>query len=152
MSAQFTTTRLTGHRVLVEGTDIRGNEGTTVLDSQQWDDLAAHSQYHQDVDAFDAAVEEFFAPLTTAAEALEAKRQQAEDPLTYVVMSEGVDGQEARAEVRVRLSNDSILLRLLEAGDTDRLIWVNDTLEVLEAATQEASAEVTEPLPSLPFD
>ena len=135
MSTQLTTTELSGDRVLVEGVDHRGNEGQQVLDATQWNSIKTHDEVHEAQEAFDAAVEEFFAPLTEAADAFEAAREErnAPDPASYVVIHEAVEGVEARPEFVVPLTQDSIILRLIEEGQADRLIWVNDVLEVLPA-------------------
>ena len=64
----FTTTALVGNRVLVTGTDFLGTEGKAVLDSSQWVAVNARKQHKQASKEFDTAVEEFFKPLTEAAD------------------------------------------------------------------------------------
>lgn len=140
---QFTTTVLTGQRVLVEGTDVRGNEGSTVVSSAEWDDVNAHVEYDQAVESFDDAVKEFFAPVLTAAEALEGKLGKTpDDPSSYVVVHEKVEATPGHPGQIVRLSRDSVVLRLIAEGQTDRLVWVNDELEVTAPA----------PAPSTPVE
>lgn len=131
----FTTQKLTGQRVLVKGTDGTGTDGQTVLDSTQWDNVLAHSEYSQAEDDYKAVVEEFFAPLTAAAEAVGKKLAPAPDPDSFVVYHEGVDGVDAKPAVVVQLDHDSIVLRILESYDTSRLVWVGDELEVLAQAS-----------------
>lgn len=155
----FTQIKLTNQRVLVRGTDVFGAAGETVLCSAQWEDIQAaqaHSQAHDD---FDTAVEEFYAPLLAAAEKFESSSVPVEDPTGYIVVSEGVQATEGRAESRVRLNTDSIILRLLEQGDTDRLVWVGDSLEVLavevpvaEPTIDEAAAVVADVLGGVDID
>jgi len=128
----FNTAQLTGERVLVKGTDSLGNSGQTVLDSSQWNQVKAQRSHAGAHDQFDAAVEEFFAPLTKAAELLEVGfTQPVVDEAAYVTIREGVDGTEGQSPVVAKLNHDSIVLRLLEEGKHERLVWVNDDLEVL---------------------
>lgn len=139
----FTTLNLTGERVLVKGTDTQGTEGSVVLDATEWNQVKrqqAHASAHED---FDATVEEFFAPLLAAAEKFEDSKAQPElDPIAYVVVHEGTPAVQGQDEVRLRLSGDSIVLRLLESGDTDRLVWVHEQLEVLETLPGTQPAQV----------
>ena len=137
----FTTTRLVGARVMVKGTDVFGTEGQTVVDSTQWDEVNANTEFDQATEAFEAAVQEFFAPITEAAEKLNSSMKRPDDPASYVVLKEAVEGVQAEPAQLVRLSKDSVVLRLIEQGDTDRLVWVNDELEVTEASTRTAPAE-----------
>ena len=129
----FETMDLTGERVLVKGTDSLGTEGSQVLDASEWNAVKAHGSFHQASTEFDEAVEEFFAPLVEAAEKLEkAGAPSAKpDPATFVVFSEEVEGRESKAAEVHHLGHDAVVLRLLERGDHDRLVWVNDQLEVL---------------------
>lgn len=130
----FTVTNLMNHRAVVQGTDVFGNNGQTIVSTQQWDEIKAARDFEQAHEAFDIEVQEFFKPLTDAAErAAQATAGKAEDAIGYLVLEEGSDGEVARPERRARLSKDSIVLRLIEQGDTDRLMWVGDNqLEVLE--------------------
>jgi hypothetical protein len=132
--SSFTTQPLMGQRVMVRGTDSAGVEGSCVLSSAQWEDVKTHQQYDQAEDAFTKAVDEFFAPLIAAAEAANKQvEKKADDPMSYVVLKEEVDSVMGTPAQLIRLDRDSIILRLIEAGDTDRLVWVNDQLEVAEA-------------------
>jgi hypothetical protein len=132
--SQFTTTRLTGSRVLVQGMDRFGVEGQEVIDSSQWDSLTAQDKVAEATEAFNKAVEDHFGGLLAAAEAIEKAAYVEADPLTYVVVEEAIEGVAPRAENRVPLTRDSQVLRLLtELNDGDRLIWVNGRLEILEA-------------------
>ena len=138
----FTTTDLVNNRVLVEGTDRRGRVGRTVLGSTQFRELSARDDHSLAHEAFDAEVRAFYAPLTAAAEKLEAAHQvQAEDLFTEVVQ-EAVEATAGQQEIRVHLSSDTVILRLLEQGDDERLIWVNGYLEITAPVT---STEVHEP-------
>lgn len=131
----FTTARLTNGTTLVRGTDTTGRTGQVQLDSTQWDDIKARRAYTGAEKDFDTAVAEFFAPLVAAKESLEnAAKGTDVDPITFVVMKEEVTGQAHQSAVVERLHAHSVILRLIEADDTDRLVWVSDNeLAVLEA-------------------
>jgi hypothetical protein len=130
----FSTIKLTGSRVLVRGRDITGTEGECTISSAQWDELNARTDVDRAQQAFDEAVQEFFAPLTEAAEKAHRSLEVPEDSTSYVVLDEGSEGEARRPRQVVKLSRDSVILRLIEEGNTDRLIWVNDQLEVTEAS------------------
>lgn len=130
----FTKLNLTGGRVLVKGTDSQGTTGETVLWANEWNQVNAHLKVDVAQADFDEAVSAFFAPLTEAAEALQAQyeKDNAPDPLSYVTLNEGVEGIAGHAPEVVTLSRDSMVLRALEEGHEDRLVWVGNTLEILE--------------------
>lgn len=130
----FNTINLTGNRVLVRGTDLTGATGEATLDASQWNELNARDDVSRAQQAFDDAVHEFFAPLTKAAEQAKRSLEVPEDSVSYVVLDEGSEGQARRPKQVVKLTRDSIVLRLIEEGNTDRLIWVNGELEVTEAS------------------
>lgn len=129
----LSTKNLTGGRVLVKGEDIDGTFGETVLDGNEWAYVKAQRAHSEAHDDFDQAVEEFFAPLMEASAKLESSLQVAQiDPISYLVIDEGEEPVEGRQATVVKLSKDSIVLRLLEQGDQARLVWVDGSLEVLE--------------------
>lgn len=130
----FSLTRLVGSRVMVKGSDSFGTQGQCVLDSTQWDEVQSNTAYDQAIEAFDAAVADFFAPIIEAAEATAVAIERPQDPSSYVVLSEAVEGVEGKPAQLIHLTNDSIVLRLIESGDDDRLVWVDGGLEVLELA------------------
>lgn len=137
---QFTTTKLAGGQVLIEGTDRRGATGEQVVDGREWAEINGtdvHSEAHA---AFEAAVEEFFKPLTDAAEALEEAHKVQPDDLFFVVKGEDVDAVQAEAKEIIALSNDSVILRAIEVAP-ERLIWVDKKLVVTEPVATEAPAE-----------
>lgn len=136
----FNTINLTGNRVLVRGTDITGATGEATLDASQWVELNGRSDLDKAQQAFDEAVQEFFRPLTEAAEKAKRSIEVPEDSLAYVVLDEGSEGEARRPKQVVRLTRDSMVLRLIEEGNTDRLIWVNGELEVTEASVAPASS------------
>ena len=131
---KFSITKLVSSRAFVEGTDRFGTAGSTVVNTEQWDEVKAHDEFHTSVEAYDAAVEEFFAPLLAATDAVEAKRSKpVSDPISHVVLHEGTEAVEGEAPTIIKLGRDAIILRLIEEGQTDRLIWVDGDLEVLAA-------------------
>ena len=128
----FTTTRLVGSRVLIKGQDVFGVEGQTIVSSEQWDEIGADKAYSQAEADFNAAVEDFFKPLTEAAEKMHKAVEKPADSIGYVVLQEGEEGKPAVAEQLIKLTHDSIVLRLIEQNPTtNRLVWVGDELEVL---------------------
>lgn len=130
--SQFTMRNLTDERVMVKGRDIDGTEGETVLSAAQWNELKARADLKTAGEEFDAAVEAFYAPLLKAAEKANKAIERPVDSLTHVVLDEGQEAVPGRAPQVVHLTRDSMVLRLLEDGNTDRLIWVDGELEILE--------------------
>jgi hypothetical protein len=118
--------------VLVSGADVDGNKGQVVLDASQWLELKARADVKTAGEAFDAAVEEFYKPLLEAAEKVGKSLERPEDSLGFVTLDEGQDHVPGRAPQIVRLTKDSMILRLIEDGGTDRLVWVGDDLEILD--------------------
>ena len=131
----FTMQTMLGSTAVVSGTDINGNSGSTTVSTAQWDELNGRTNFSKAQADFDAEVEKFFEPLTKAAEkAQQALAGKTQDPVEFVVLSEATDGVKAQPAQIVALSKDSIIIRLIEEGTTDRLVWVNDTtLGVLAA-------------------
>lgn len=139
----FNTTNLVDGRVLVTGEDQFGTSGKAVLDGSQWAEINRRDEYSQATDAFDRAVEEFFAPLTDAADKLEGALRRPTDSLGYVVLEEAVEGTPAKAEKLIKLTKDSMVLRVLESGDNDRLVWVDEHLEILETISTPAAVSAS---------
>ena len=130
MSNVFNITRLAGERALVQGTD----EGeTTILYTDEFDRLKGNTALKEAEADFGAKVKEFFAPVVEASEAFEqAKKaaQQVNDPAFRVVVQEAIEataGQDERVHI---LGRDAAILRLIESGDTSRLLWVNGAIEI----------------------
>jgi len=148
----FTITELANDSVLVEGTDRRGVHGEQVLVAAEW---FAHKRNVQIQDAkasLDQAFEAFYAPLTAAAEQLADKLSEIDvDPLLYVVEQEGSAGAAPTERIVRRLDNASVILRAIEEGHEDRLIWVNKELVLTKpqvsvpAVPEPAYLEVPEP-------
>ena len=130
----FTTTKLAGNRVLVQGEDSLGNSGFETLDSSGYEQLMHHLTHADAVDEYNASVEEFFAPLTEAAELLEDACVQVLDPYSYFDLEYEVEEVEPVKGQRVELNREAQILRMIEANDTGRLIWVNGVLEIIAYA------------------
>ncbi len=141
--SQFTTTRLAGSRTLVQGTDSASNSGSVVLDSAEYDNLFAQDQLADAHAEFDAAVEEFFAPITEAADKLEAAHRVEVDPSSIYVVDEGEAGVSGRPAKIIEVSHDTQVLRLVQS-DPDRLLWVNGTLEITEFVPSSTGSNDTE--------
>lgn len=133
--SEFTITRLVNSRAIVAGTDEFGVTGQTVIDTTQWDEIVAQDDHMQAHDEFDARVLEFFAPLTEAAELLNAEPGTVDDVAT-IVLQEGSEGVAPTERIEIRLDRGSVILRLVENNETDRLVWVDGDLEILAAPKQ----------------
>lgn len=140
----FSTNTLVGDRVLVTGTDVFGESGKTIVDASQWNELALRKDVSKATADFDAAVEAFYAPLTEAADKAEVamKGNRPDDASAYVVITEATEGVPANAGQTVRLTRDSVILRLIEEQNTDRLVWVDGTIEVLEVLPNTSASPV----------
>lgn len=124
MSNLFNITKLAGHKLLVTGD---ANQAA-VLDTTEWDGVAAIIAEHNAQHTYDEKVEEFFAPLQAAADELEkiTLGTALQDPAFVVTLHDGVEGVESKDAVQMHLSNEATIVRLLLAGDFSRLIWVGD--------------------------
>lgn len=132
----FVVQNMLGDKALVSGTDHLGNEGKTIVFTAQWDELKARKNFSSAQADFDAEVEKFFKPLTKAAKKAEkALNAKAPDAASYIVLTEEVKEVSGQPAQVVALTTDSIILRLIEEGNTDRLVWVDaTTLGVLAAS------------------
>ena len=131
--SEFNTTILAGQRVLVTGS--KKNQ-QTILDSTEWDSIKAHQAFHLAGDAFDEAVTAFFAPIVEAAEKANAALAESlpkRDDAFVIVLAEGIEGVEAVEPEVIQLGRDAAILRMIEEGNTDRLVWVGDTIEITAA-------------------
>ena len=93
--------------------------------------IEEYFEQEQAAEVFNQAVAEFFAPLTEAAEQHRDQVAQGIDPAFLLVVEEGQAGQAARDQVVIALGLDTVILRMLASGDTSRLLWVGDEIEVL---------------------
>ena len=124
----FTYTNLAGDRALV--TD--GGKRSTVLYVADWNEAMRKLALNHATEVFNAEVEEFYSVLTEAAERVNAVQAKAIDPNQFVVIDEGVEGEQHVCAEVIDLSYDSQIARLINEGNTDRLVWVgNDQIEIL---------------------
>lgn len=124
----FVVQNMLGDQALVSGTDHLGNEGKAIVSTTQWDELKARKNFSSATEDFDKAVEEFFKPLTKAAKKAEkALNAKTPDAASFIVLTEAIEEVSGQPAQVVALTQDSIILRLIEEGKTDRLVWVNDT-------------------------
>lgn len=119
----FTTIPLISGGYLVKGTDAEGNKGTTILTSERWDAVQHLRSHKVATEDFDRVVEEFFAPLTEAADKAKALVAGPAQEWNTVTFGEKVEGSELET---YELDNDGILLNILDAGQSDLLRWVGD--------------------------
>ena len=131
--SNFTTTALANENFLVEGTDVRGNYGECVVYGGDWLEIKKALDTDTAKAQLDAAFEEFFKPLVEAADAFAAAKAPVVDALSVVVLNEGTTGEPAREREVVHLSRDSQILRAIEEGTTDRLLWVDGELVITAA-------------------
>ena len=132
MSNVFNVTRLAGARALVQGTD----EGeSTILFTTEYDELKGNTALKEAETDFGAKVKEFFAPVVEASEAFEQAKKAAltvNDPAFRVVVQEAIEATAGQPERVHILGRDTAILRLIDSGDTSRLLWVNGTIEITE--------------------
>ena len=131
----LTITELAGDQVLVSGRDVRGTAGEEILDGSEYFARQRAAATQVAADEMDAEIQAFYAPLAEAADRLKAKLEVVTDPLLYVVEQEEQVGTPAAAKVVRKLGRDEAILRALETGHGDRLIWVKEQLVITAAPT-----------------
>ena len=142
--SNFTATALANEHFLVEGTDIRGKHGEAVVYGGDWLEIKRMLGTDSAKEQLDAAIEEFFKPLVEAADAFAAAKAPVVDALSVVVLNEGTAGEPARERKVLHLTRDSQILRAIEEGATDRLLWVNGELVITAAPVEIHTPEVVE--------
>ena len=130
---QFTTTYLTNHRVLIEGT--KGQH--YIADGRQLVEIDAYMEARDAEKEFNFEAEVFFAPLLDAANKVEAALKARSDVLDeYTEKVIFTEGQPAVPEVKedsVELTYDSQILIRLRRGKDDQLRWVGkDRIVIVE--------------------
>lgn len=121
----FQITPLVSGGYLVEGTDSKGVDGSTILRSDKWDAVKYFRTHDLATAEFNQMVSEFFAPLTEAADKAKALIAGPTKDWGTVILNEGVEGQPTKS---VELDEHGILLRLLDEEQVDQLRWVNGEL------------------------
>ena len=142
--SNFTTILLANESFLVGGTDVRSRYGECVVHGGEW--LAIKRALGTDTAKaqLDAAIEEFFKPLVEAADAFAAAKAPVVDALSVIVLNEGTTGEPAREREVVHLSRDAQILRAIEEGATDRLLWVDGSLVITAAPAEVPVPDVVE--------
>ena len=123
----FKYTQTTSNQVVVEGTDSHGVFNRLIVDGEQWTSIKQVEETLLAAQEFDAAVEEFFRPLTDAAPVSEKQS----DFATYT-LKQGKDAVEKVLPLQYELTNDSQILRAIDFELFDLLMWVGDNLVVLQ--------------------
>ena len=134
--SQFNTTKLTNHRVLIEGP--KGQH--YIADGSQLVDIDAYLDAKDAEEQFNSEAEAFFAPLLDAADKVEAAfkaRSDARDAYTEkVIFTEGRPAIPAVEEDSVELTHDSQILIRLRRGDDSQLRWAGKD-QILIVADEE---------------
>ena len=125
--SNFKYTQTTSNQVVVEGTDSHGVFNRLIVDGEQWTSIKQVEEILLAAQEFDAAVEEFFRPLTDAAPVSEKQS----DFATYT-LKQGKDAVEKVLPLQYELTNDSQILRAIDFELFDLLMWVGDNLVVLQ--------------------
>lgn len=128
--AKFSTQELVGGGTLVEGTDVTGATGKTILVSDTWQMVKQARLQEQADEIFTAGVNVAMAPILAAAEEIRELFEDKSSSWSDVVIKSAVDGE---AEVKIHLDTDGTILRLLEETDASMLRWVGDLLVAVKA-------------------
>ena len=142
--SNFTATALANESFLVEGTDIRGKYGECIVFGGEWLEIKRALGTDTAKEQLDAAIEEFFKPLVEAADAFAEAKAPVVDALSVVVLNEGTTGEPAREREVVHLGRYAQILRAIEEGTTDRLLWVDGSLVLTAAPAGVPAPEVVE--------
>ena len=131
MSNVFNLTRLANSRALVQGTDPGESQ---ILSTAEWDAVDQHLMQHVAADAYDKAATDFFKPLTDAVDKLnqlQAESLPAPNPLEKLVLREATEAVEGDKGETIFLGHDAQVLRAIATAQTELLIWVNGSIEIL---------------------
>ena len=131
MSNVFNLTRLANSRALVQGTDPGESQ---ILSTEEWDAVDQHLMQHSAAKAFDKAATDFFKPLTDAVDKLnqlQVESLPASNPLETLVLREATEAVEGDEGEIIFLGHDAQVLRAIATGQTELLIWVNGSVEIL---------------------
>jgi len=129
--SSFTSKDLASERALITGTDDAGVARKTIISTLEFSQRKHLRAHEAATDTFDEAVTAFWAPITAATEAVNKTVKEVRDPAFFDVTQEAEQGVIGQVEVLNKLSLDTVILNMIEAGNTDRLIWIDDTIEVL---------------------
>ena len=121
---------LAGDRALVTFTDSSRPPLQTVLDAAQYHQIERVQAQKAAAETLDSEIDAFFKPLIEASEKYAAAHAATEDPAFKLVLQEPTEGTADDPGVVINLEKDTVILRMIQAGDTSRLIWVGDQLEL----------------------
>ena len=125
--AHFTIQPTKGGGWLIDGTDVNGVHNSKALPyDASWDEYQALMQYKTAVPEWDAAVKEFYAPLTDKKAALFPEKRVTS---RVRVIEAAVKGKPA---VECQLSENGELIEAIVEGNFDILRWVGNDLIALE--------------------
>ena len=124
----FTITYLAGDRALVQE-----DTHQIILDAEEYLAMKLHQEKTGLIAQYDQSVADFFKPLTDMADKIKSveKQESRIDPDFHFVLAEGTEGEEPVRREVYRLEKSTVILRLIEEGRTERLIWIGDQLEIL---------------------
>ena len=124
----FTVTYLAGDRALVQE-----DAHQIILDAEEYLAMKLRQEKTGLIAQYDQSVADFFKPLTDVADKIKSVEEQENriDPDFHFVLAEGTEGEEPVRREVYRLEKDTVILRLIEEGRTERLIWIGDQLEIL---------------------
>ena len=124
----FTVTYLAGDRALVQE-----DTHQIILDAEEYLAMKLRQKKTGLIAQYDQSVADFFKPLTDMADKIKSVEEQENriDPDFHFVLAEGTEGEEPVRREVYRLEKDTVILRLIEEGRTERLIWIGDQLEIL---------------------
>ena len=124
----FTITYLAGDRALVQE-----DTHQIILDAEEYLAMKLHQEKTGLIAQYDQSVADFFKPLTDMADKIKSVEEQENriDPDFHFVLAEGTEGEEPVRREVYRLEKSTVILRLIEEGRTERLIWIGDQLEIL---------------------
>lgn len=124
----FTVTYLADDRALVQE-----DTHQIILDAEEYLAMKLRQEKTGLIAQYDQSVADFFKPLTDVADKIKSVEEQENriDPDFHFVLAEGTEGEEPVRREVYRLEKDTVILRLIEEGRTERLIWIGDQLEIL---------------------
>ena len=124
----FTITYLAGDRALVQE-----DTHQIIIDAEEYLAMKLRQEKTGLIAQYDQSVADFFKPLTDVADKIKSVEEQENriDPDFHFVLAEGTEGEEPVRREVYRLEKDTVILRLIEEGRTERLIWIGDQLEIL---------------------
>ena len=141
--SSFTIKKLVNGRSLVSGTDRNGVSNTMQVMSHRWEEIKRELRARQALVEFDHTIEKFYKPLEDAADKFNQTTQpKPADPLSYIDIESPEEATPGSPGKRIELDRDSIILRTIETGQFDRLVWVGSELVIL---VEEPGPEVAAP-------